>query len=242
MTPQTKGFLSLVGVVGISAAVVLLVLSRGSRTGTGSSGGPGVNPNGIELDNGAQANADPLRPDYRVELLSIPAFSQPDQQGRIVTNDAFKDNLTVVSFFFTRCTFICPALTGRMLELTGHLKDTPTKFMSFSVDPENDTPEVLAEYAKNHNADVSRWSFLSGKREVTWGILRDGLKWGIEERPEERINLPNGSSMSNIRHPGWVALVGPDGRVLGIYQSSDEEQMKALEKRVRDAMKRMGKR
>ena len=239
MTPAAKTFLSIVGVVGVSAAVVLAVLTWGGSGGrtNGTRGGAGVPE--IIVDNGAAGNDDPLRPDYRVEQLSIPAFSQTDQDGRTVTNDVLKGRVTIVSFFFTRCTFICPALTGAMLEMMDRLKDTQARFVSFSVDPEHDTPAVMKEYAANHSADLSRWTFLSGKKEETWGLLRQGLKWGIEERPEERIQLQNGSSIANIRHPGWFALVGPDAKVLGIFQASEDEQLTALETRVRACLRKL---
>ncbi len=248
MTPATKGILAMVGIVGVSVGVVLVVLSAGSSGTTpskdvtgGRSGGAasgGAVPDVI-IDNGGPVSIDPLRPDYRVELLSIPSFSQENQDGATVTNDVFTGRVTVVSFFFTRCTFICPVLTGAMIEVMKRLEGTPTRFVSFTVDPEHDTPVVMKKYAAEHGADFTRWTFLSGKKAQTWSLLRDGLKWGIEEREEERILLGDGTSISNIRHPGWFALVGPDGRVLGIYQSSDDAQIGAIVERARAATARL---
>ncbi len=193
------------------------------------------------IDNGPGASTDPLKPDYNIEPLRIPDFELVDQDGRPVTQEAFKNNVTVVSFFFTRCTFICPALTGATIGLTQKLKDTPVRFLSISVDPENDTPEVIKKYAADHSADPARWSFLTGKKDVVWSMLRSGLKWGIEERPEERIMFNDGSSMSNIRHPGWFALVGPDGRVLAVYQASEDEKLEQLMARARSILRVMKK-
>ncbi|MGE3108800.1 MAG: SCO family protein [Phycisphaerales bacterium] len=238
MSPAAKGLLSVVGVAGVSAGVLLLVLSGGGGGGTRAPADDGPK---VVVDNGQTPPTDPLRPDYRVELLKFLPFSQTDQNGKTVTNDAFTGNVTIVSFFFTRCTFICPALTGTLIEMMDRLKDTPARFMSFSVDPAHDTPAVLKAYAQNHNADDGRWTLLSGPKEETWGILRTGLTWGIEERPEERIILPGGGTISNIRHPAWFVLVGPDGRVLGLYQSSEEDQLQALESRVRAVAARMKK-
>ena len=177
---------------------------------------------------------DPALPDEFVADFYIPPFELVDQDEKPVTKAVFDGRITVIDFFFTHCPFICPAMTGRFAQLVESFKDQPrVQFLSFSVDPAHDTPARLREYAAQHEADTTRWRFLTGPREVTWRILEEGLKWGVEERPEQKITLPTGNQMSNIRHPGWFALIGPDAKVLGIYKYDVEEDQRKLAERIR---------
>lgn len=245
MSQGTKVWIGLVGVVAVSVLLVTLAINVGGRAG-GRGGGAGstsgtANVPKIVVNDGSTPSDDPLRPDYRVQELTLPKFDLIDQDGKPVTSDVFTGHVTVVSFFFTRCTFICPMMTGKMLELTGKLKDTPARYLSFSVDPEGDTPTVLKKYASEVGADTARWTFVTGSKDTIWNMLRQGMKWGIDYRPEDRVKLADGGTMDNISHPGWFALIGPDGRVLEIYDSSSEEKQEELMTRVRAVVKRMGR-
>lgn len=242
MSHGTKIWIGLLGVLALSALLVAVAIGRGRSGSGGAGGGTGASASGlprIVVDDNSTPSDDPLRPDYRVQDLRLPPFDLINQDGAPVTSTVFTGKVTVVSFFFTRCTFICPAMTGAMLKLADRLKDTPARFLSFSVDPEGDTPTVLKQYAADAGADTSRWTFVTGGKDAIWTMLRDGMKWGIEARPEERVLLKAGGTMDNIRHPGWFALIGPDGRVLEIYDSSSDEKQDALVTRVRAALKRM---
>lgn len=211
-----------------SGGLLMYLLAKGKRPAPAGSPGPGAHI--IE----PAASSDPAVPDDRVTEFFIPPFELLDQDEKPVTNAAFQGKITVIDFFFTHCPFICPAMTGRfaqLVESTRGLADV--QFLSFSVDPVHDTPARLREYAAQHNADSARWRFLTGSRDVTWKILEEGLKWGVEERPEQKITLPTGAEMNNIRHPGWFALIGPDAKVLGIYKYDVEEDQQRLAERLK---------
>lgn len=232
--PPPPGFLALVVVlVGVFAvtlgALIYMTVMKPRPAPPPTGGGPVIT---IE---GPAPSADPLAPDEFVDGFFIPPFEVVNQDEKPVTNAVFKDKITVIDFFFTHCPFICPAMTGRFGQLTRDLQDVrEVQFLSFSVDPANDTPARLREYAQMNEADTKRWQFLTGPKDQTWKILSEGLKWAIEDRPEQKIALPGGSEMSNIRHPGWFALVGPDAKVLGIYKHDVEDDQQRLIKRVRD--------
>jgi len=238
----TKIFFGFAAIVGVSTAVVLLVLRGGSKAVEEMKQGAASGPVVVIDDGSSPAGSDPLRPDRRVEELKLGDFTLLDSEGKTVTQEVFKGKLTLVSFFFTRCTTICPALTGRTLQLCDELKDTPVRFLTISVDGDHDTPEVIKAYAKDVNADSSRWTLATAPRERVWGILRNGLKWGIEDRTPERPAPGSETVIMDIRHPGWYALVGPDGRVLDLYQSGYDEAIEKLKERVRAASKAMAAR
>src|SRR5580700_10894586 len=79
----------------------------------------------------------------------VPTFRLLDERGSSFTNDSMLGHVSVVDFVFTRCSSSCPRLTARMGELQRQLvRDrSDVQLVSFSVDPENDTPPVLADYA-----------------------------------------------------------------------------------------------
>lgn len=237
--PLPPGFLGLTVVVGVVFVVALAsLIYLGTRTPPRPVG-PDADGTRVHIERPADPN-DPLAPDHFVDGFYIPPFELVNQDEKPVTNAAFKGKITVIDFFFSHCPFICPAMTGRFGMLVNTLKDVPqAQFFSISVDPLHDTPQRLREYAALNEADTTRWQFLTGPRETTWKILEEGLKWGIEERPEQKIKLPTGNEMNNIRHPGWFALIGPDGKVLGIYKYDVEEDQDRLAKRIRAIAARM---
>ena len=73
----------------------------------------------------------------------------------------------------------------RLRSAGGQLDDaTPDgRFVSFSVDPAHDTPEILAEYARSFKA-APRWLFLTGETEVVYALVRGGFKLGVDPLPE----------------------------------------------------------
>src|SRR5271169_3584564 len=106
-----------------------------------------------------------MRPRAPLPVLGqIPTFELTDQAGAPFSGDAMAGHVQVVDFVFTRCPSSCPRLTARMGELQARLaKDrSDARLVSFSVDPENDTPPVLAAYAAKAGADLARWTFVTG--------------------------------------------------------------------------------
>lgn len=200
-----------------AAALVILSGSRGMAPGSSA----------------AAPARDPAVPDEQVQDLAILPFTLQTQDGQTITNDVLTGNVTIVDFMFTHCPLVCPMMTGTLAELTERLDGTGVKFLSISVDPDHDTPERLKEYGSRYNADFSRWTFARGDKTQTWRMVREGLMFAIGDDPDLTVTLPDGSTMSNIRHPSHFVLVGPDGRVLGLYSSTDEEDVKALEARAR---------
>lgn len=205
-----------------ASAAALVVLS-------GMRGAANATPGGA----GAAEAAAAAVPDPQAEDLRILPFSLTTQDGGTVTDADLKGKVTIVDFMFTHCPLVCPMMTGTLAELAERLKDTDVRFLSISVDPEHDTPEQLREFAGRYGADFSRWTFARGDREATWRMVREGLMFAIGDDSSLTVTLPDGSTMANIRHPSHFVLVGPDGRVLGLYSSTDEEAVKRLERRAR---------
>jgi len=100
----------------------------------------------------------------------------------------------------------------RSLETAG----SDVQMVSFSVDPENDRPPVLKQYAATNGADESRWHFLTGTRAQTWAI-------------SEGMNLAVGpDDGKQVFHSSHFLLIDAAGQVRGVYDSNDAGFMNKL--------------
>jgi len=178
------------------------------------------------------ADASPNKP-----TLVIPPFELIDQTGAARTRaDVIESHVTIVDFFFTNCPLACPVMTGKLQELQKKLAGTGVRFASFSIDAANDTPAVLTDYINiRFKIDTSNWTFLTelpapGKpvRDIGRAIFANDLMQFVEDRPEEKIQTSAGTEMANIYHSVNFFLVGPDGTVLGWYNSQKPEELTML--------------
>ena len=217
------------------SATAMVVLGRRVHAVAAGASGAGISGR-------AEASLDPSKPVPGMEVLRIPSFSLKTQDGLEITQEVFKGRVTVVDFMFTQCPFVCPTLTQKMRDVSRRLQGTGVRFLSVSVDPEHDTPAVLKAYAERADADLRRWNFATGPKDKIYSIVKDGLKFALYEQTDKPIKLESGQTMSNIVHPPWFVLVGPEGQVLGIYSvtSAPEavEQLAARAKAVDGAIKR----
>jgi protein SCO1/2 len=161
-------------------------------------------------------------------LWDAPAFSYPDQNGRTVTGEDLRGHIWIADFFFTSCTSICPMMTAKMAHLLKTISDGEVRFVSFSVDPDHDTPAVLQQYARMWKADDSRWKFLSTNRKDL-AATAEGMRTFVQPPSED----------SPIQHSGLFILTDKEGRVRGVYDSSDDTALRRL---VRDTARLAGRR
>lgn len=150
-------------------------------------------------------------------LWDAPAFSFVDQDGRAIGSRDLRGSVWVADFVFASCAGVCPAMSARMGKLQTEIGDASVKFISFSVDPDHDSPQVLKEYGRGFGADGLRWRFLSTRKDEIFDVAA-GMK--LAAKPAERENA--------ILHSDRFVLVDRDGRVRGTYLSSDEESMRRL--------------
>ena len=94
-----------------------------------------------------------------------PAFTLMAQDGRRVSLDALHDKVVALTFIYASCVDTCPLLTAKMATMQRRLGDEfgrRVAFVSITVDPERDTPEVLRRYAEAHGVRSDGWWFLTG--------------------------------------------------------------------------------
>jgi protein SCO1/2 len=108
-----------------------------------------------------------------------PAFTLTSQDGAPVSLGDFRGKAVVVTFIFASCTDACPLLTDKMARVQdklGTLFGKKIAFMSITVDPERDTPEVLKQYAESFGANPAGWFFLTGEASAIGEVER---RYGI---------------------------------------------------------------
>jgi protein SCO1/2 len=172
-------------------------------------------------------------------LTELEPFSLVDQRGQQVTLASLHGTVFVADFIFTGCQSACPMLTSKMRSLQQHLaargaaKGHPVKLISFSVDPEVDTPEKLATYAAKWGADEARWMFLTGSlAEVNRAVTR-GMKIAFQKGgADDPGKSPAGDqSAFDVMHGERFVLVDANGRVRG-YFDADPDGMDRIEQGI----------
>jgi len=159
-----------------------------------------------------------------------PAFELTDQNGKVFVSDSLKGKAWIANFIFTRCQGMCPLMSGQMANLQDQLKDAEIQFVSFSVDPDYDTPEILSDYARKYHAEESRWIFLTGEKSKVWELISGGFMLGVEKASEE--DLKQGAEP--VMHSSRFVLVDKEGRIRGFFDSSEPAKMKELLTMVRE--------
>ena len=137
----------------------------------------------------------------------VPDFTLKDQTGATVRLSQMRGEPVAVTFLYTRCPVAtaCPMTTAKFSKLDAMLAQK--KFghlLVVTVDPEHDTPEVLADYAKKAGADPKRWKFLTGSPEA---VARVASSFGVMYYPEHGQTI----------HSQAVAVLDPEGRLATIY-------------------------
>lgn len=158
------------------------------------------------------------------DLGGVPAFSMTDQSGKPFTNETLRGKTWAAAFVFTRCPTICPRVTRVMREVQVDAKEAKVdlRLVSFSVDPDNDTPEVLRRYATEYGADLGTWSFLTGDSQAVKETAEKGFKIAVDRSPD-----PSKGDLG-ITHGTQLVLVDPNLRIRGYYTTADEQARKNL--------------
>lgn len=150
-------------------------------------------------------------------LGDIPPFELISQQGTKFSSAALNGHVWVADFIFTNCEGPCPRMSSHMHVLQSKV-GSGTRLVSFTVDPERDTPAALLEYGKKFSADPARWTFLTGDHETLNMLDHDAFKLG--------------SLGAAMDHSTRFVLIDKKGRVRGYYGIADGNPVDRL---VKDA-------
>ena len=148
-----------------------------------------------------------------------------ERSGRRIELGDFRGEAWVASFIFTRCQGTCPIMTAALKELQQELdaQGTPLRLVSFTVDPEHDSPEKLAEYAEEYEAD-DRWLFLSAPDSVVQPLAIETFNLAIAEGTDPK---------EPIIHSSRFILIDKSGTIRGYFDGMTPKGRKSLLKTVR---------
>ncbi len=126
----------------------------------------------------------------------------------------------IADFVYTTCAGPCPLLSANMAGLQKKLPPS-IGLLSFTVDPENDTPAVLAAYAGRFGADPKRWLFVTGPKDAQVRLIRDGFLIAA-------VSSPDAPAGQNVSHSTKMALIDAQGRIRGYYDGDDAASLDKL--------------
>jgi len=135
-----------------------------------------------------------------------PEIALSDQDGRPFTLAAQRGKVTIVTFIYASCTDTCPLLTAKMVGMQNKLgKDFGPRvhFVSVTVDPERDTPQVLRKYGEAHSANFAGWSFVTGSPAEIQDVTR---RYGIFVKKQERGDVDHTFLTSIIDQTGTLRV------------------------------------
>ena len=166
------------------------------------------------------------------KIKLAPEFTLTNQEGKRLALKDLRGKVLAITFIYASCTDTCPLLTVKMVGLQNQLGaafGSQVKFVSITVDPERDTPEILKRYGEAHHANFNGWAFLTG----TPAEIRDVAKrFGIYYK-----KMPRG----DVDHTFLTSLVDQSGTLRVQYmgvQFKSEEMLRDLQSLVREAKTR----
>jgi protein SCO1/2 len=150
-------------------------------------------------------------------IHQLPEFALVDQDSQQFNREDLAGDLWVADFIFTHCASSCPRLTGHLQGLQTRLSDVPSvHFLSVTVDPSNDTPEVLKAYMTKNDLDESNWRFVTGGEDAIRRLVVDGFKVGLGDEQSDAAGA------DELMHSNYFALVDDKAQIRGYYRANND--------------------
>lgn len=154
------------------------------------------------------------------KLGLFPAFNLISQDGNTYNEKYFIGKKVIFSFFFTSCKGPCPTLNSNLVRIQKDLTENKDLlFVSVTIDPKRDSPDILREYAKKIGANLENWVFLTGSIDEIVKLSEGDLKLGVD--PAE------------YNHSTKVILVDKESNIRGLFDSDGKKEIKELERTIK---------
>jgi len=153
---------------------------------------------------------------------TVPPFSLTERSGKTITNHDLDGKIWVADFIFTTCPGPCPIISANMAKLQSQLAgDQRVQLVSFTVDPQDDTPAVLSAYADHLGADPQRWWFLTGPEKPLYDLIQNGFYQTVQDNHGKALD----PGQYVVTHSTYMALVDAHGTKRGFYQGLDADDL-----------------
>jgi protein SCO1 len=147
-----------------------------------------------------------------------PQFSGVNFTKSTVSEKQFQSKVWVAYFMFTSCGGPCPILNARIKELQQKYINQNVNFIAFTVDPENDTEDVLADYATKHHAQVRQWYMVRMSLDSVKKIANEGFMLGSPDDP--------------LLHSTRFVLIDKQSMIRGFFDGTDAQEVEKLDKSI----------
>ena len=229
---------------GLIVALVMFGMNRkpsGNEAGStiDAVDGASVKPLATATDSVEEEAPDNGRPKVmKIEMKWSPEgiadFEFTERSGKKVGKKDLLGHPWVAAFIFSNCAGPCFKVSAAMRQLQEEfLNDTDLRLVSFTVDSERDTPEVLTKYADGFQADPDKWLFLTGDKAKIYHLIWGSFLMPVQEETGER------------RKPGFefihttnVLLVDEKGVVQGKWSSTDEAEFGKMRRELRKRLRK----
>ena len=178
----------------------------------------------------------------------VPDFALTERSGKTIRRSDLLGKVSVVDFFYTRCTDACPLQSAHLALVQARFSGArDLRLVSITVDPDYDTPAVLRSYAARVGADPGRWLFLTGPRAAIYQLAVDGFHLAAVTsrlptpsppwawmRPASAWAQAKGASPQILQlvHASWFALVDRRGQIRGYFEGVDGDSVKSLQQQL----------
>lgn len=175
-------------------------------------------------------SAAPETDTLHTDLGPLPSFCLTDQLGRTVCLEDLRGKVWVANFFFSRCAGDCSKTNATMARLQHELAGySNVLLVGFSVDPADDTPEVLRRYGQRWGNDPSRWLLLTGPEDQMYALIEKGFKQAVQRNPQAKPGF-------EVMHTFSLMIVDSQGRIRGYVDGRDIGVTPRIVERVRQLL------
>lgn len=137
------------------------------------------------------------------ERKKVPSFSFINQNGRIISNKDYEGKVYVIEFFFTTCPTICPRMNANLVQIQNTFKGFDNfGVASFTINPENDTSEVLKAYADKYGVTNPNWNLMTGDQIEIYKLANEGFNL---------YTAKDDNAEGGFEHSGNFALIDKNG-------------------------------
>lgn len=145
-------------------------------------------------------------------VMKVPDFELVNQNNKKISNKDMLGKVYLVEFFFSTCPTICPVMNSNMKLIDKEINNPNFGIISISIDPENDTTEILKKHENRIGVTNKNWHFLTGNRDYI-GKLADEFNIYVGDKEDDSESL---------NHSGMIALVDQEGNVICRYDQNNQ--------------------
>ena len=169
-----------------------------------------------------------------IEIGPAPKFELTNQDNKKISNKEYLGKVYVLEFFFSTCPTICPKMNKSMMEIQNKFFGNPNfGIASITINPENDTPEVLKKHAEELGVKSTNWHFLTGDKTYIFELANKGFNLYAGEN--SKVN-------GGFEHSGLFALIDKKGNIrcrkddygnpILYYDGLDKKGVQAIEQDI----------